>query len=86
MRALLDSTQILINVHTTAHHHTLEEYRVLPALLRGCVVVSEDVPLAREVPYADSIVFAPYERLLAISQDSYQTQRLRGLQKRATQP
>ena len=42
LRALLDSTQILINVHTTAHHHTLEEYRVLPALLRGCVVVSED--------------------------------------------
>ena len=40
-------------------------YRVLPALLRGCVVVSEDVPLAREVPYADSIVFAPYERLVA---------------------
>ena len=65
LRALLDSTQILINVHTTAHHHTLEEYRVLPALLRGCVVVSEDVPLAREVPYADSIVFAPYERLVA---------------------
>ena len=40
-------------------------YRVLPALLRGCVVVSEDVPLAREVPYAGSIVFAPYERLVA---------------------
>ena len=40
LRALLDSTQILINVHTTVDHHTLEEYRVLPAAAQASVVVS----------------------------------------------
>ena len=64
MRALLDRTRILLNVHQTPHHHTLEEFRLLPALSRGVVVVSEAVPLREAVPYGDQLLFAPYEQLV----------------------
>ncbi len=45
LMALYDSTAILINVHQIPHHRTLEEFRVLPALLRGVVIVCENSPL-----------------------------------------
>ena len=50
-------TRILINVHQTDYHRTLEELRILPALQCGVIVVSEPVPLASEVPYHSCIVF-----------------------------
>lgn len=61
--ARLDETQILLNVHQTPHHHTLEEFRVLPAILRGVIVVSEWVPLQEALPFKDYIIFAPYDDL-----------------------
>jgi len=64
MRNLLDRTQILLNVHQTPIHHTLEEFRVLPALLRGVVVVSEHVPLPDAIPYSSKIVFASFDNLV----------------------
>lgn len=64
LRALYRDTRVLVNVHQTDHHDTLEELRVLPALLCGVVVVSEDVPLRETVPYAPFIVWAPYGRLV----------------------
>ena len=47
MMALYYSTAILINIHQTPYHHTLEEFRLLPALLRGVVVVCELSPHQR---------------------------------------
>lgn len=63
LRDMLDATKILVNVHQTDHHHTLEELRVLPALLRGVIVVSETVPLCECVPYRRFVVWSRYEDL-----------------------
>jgi hypothetical protein len=60
LRRLYDRTRILVNVHQTDHHHTFEELRVLPALLRGVVVISEDVPLREQIPYHRSIVWCAH--------------------------
>ena len=49
---------ILINLHQTEHHHTLEELRVLPALLQGVVIVSEPSPLTDQIPYSKFVKFA----------------------------
>lgn len=57
MMALYDSNAILINIHQTPHHHTLEELRLLPALLRGLVIVAEESPLIKSVPYSDFIIW-----------------------------
>ena len=63
MMALYDSTAILINIHQTPHHHTLEEFRVLPALLRGVVVVCESSPLTDAIPYSPFVVWSSYDGL-----------------------
>jgi hypothetical protein len=57
MMALYDSKAILINIHQTPHHHTMEELRLLPALLRGLVIVAEESPLITSVPYSDFIIW-----------------------------
>jgi hypothetical protein len=62
---LFDHTRILINLRQTDSHDTLEELRVLPALLRGVIVISEDVPLRASVPYHDYIIWCRYEELVA---------------------
>lgn len=62
--ALYRASRVLLNVHQTDDHHTLEELRVLPALLKGVIVVSEDVPLREAVPYHAFIVWAAYDELL----------------------
>lgn len=49
---------ILINLHQTEHHHTLEELRILPALLQGVVIVSEPSPLTDQIPYSKFVKFA----------------------------
>lgn len=56
-------TKILVNVHQTDHHHTFEELRILPALSRGVVIVSEDVPLKEYIPYHEFIVWSSYNNL-----------------------
>jgi GT2 family glycosyltransferase len=61
---LYKNMRVLVNVHQTDHHHTFEELRVLPALLCGVVVVSEDIPLKAEVPYRDFVLWARYEDLV----------------------
>jgi hypothetical protein len=65
---LYDSTTLLINIHQTEHHHTLEELRVLPALLRKVIVVSEHAPLIQSVPYSNYIKFAEYQDISALVQ------------------
>ncbi len=63
-QALLDSAKVILNVHQTDFHHTFEEFRVLPALLRGVVVVSEEVPLAHTFPLHEYVIFTPYHNLV----------------------
>ena len=60
----LDNVKILVNVHATDFDHTLEEFRILPALLRGVVVVSEWVPLHHLLPYKDYIIFETFDKLV----------------------
>lgn len=55
---------VLVNLHQTDEHHTLEELRVLPALLCGTLVVSESVPLGAVIPCAEHIVWAEEEGLV----------------------
>jgi hypothetical protein len=63
LKELYGNTKILVNVHQTDHHHTLEELRILPALSNGVIVISEDVPLKEHIPYSDYIVWSKYEDL-----------------------
>ncbi|KAJ1406437.1 hypothetical protein B484DRAFT_456818 [Ochromonadaceae sp. CCMP2298] len=63
--AICDDAKILINVHQTYWHHTLEEFRVLPSLQRGVIVVSEWVPAIETIPFHEYMIFAPYEELVA---------------------
>lgn len=58
LRALFRRCAILVNLRQTDHHDTFEELRVLPALLCGVVVVSEDVPLRDSIPYHRHIVWS----------------------------
>ena len=60
---LYSKTKIMVNVHQTDHHHTFEELRVLPALLNGVIIISEDVPLKEKIPYNEFIVWVNYEEM-----------------------
>jgi len=57
-------TKILVNIHQTDHHHTLEELRVLPALQCGVLVICEKCPINENsyfnVVYDDYIIWAEY--------------------------
>lgn len=61
---VLYHTKILINVHQTEYHHTFEEFRVLPALLSGVIVISEESPFSDEIPYKDAIIFVKYSEIV----------------------
>lgn len=80
VRRLFRNTRILVNVHQTEHHHTLEELRILPALLCGVVIVSEDVPLKELIPYSRFIIWSGtkdlVDRVRAVHA-SYETHRAR---------
>lgn len=62
--ALYQKTKILINIHQTNDHHTVEELRILPALRNGVLVVCEDSPLRDMVPYHSMIIWASYDTIL----------------------
>jgi hypothetical protein len=51
----------LVNIHQTDTHHTLEELRVLPALLTGIIVISEEVPYKESIPYSKHIIWSKYD-------------------------
>ena len=69
MMVLYDSIAVMINVHQTPHHHTLEEFRVLPALLRGVVVVCENSPLTDAIPYSEFVVWSSIEDMPSTVQE-----------------
>jgi hypothetical protein len=57
---MYNRSQIVVNIHQTDHHDTLEELRVLPALRCGAIVISERSALQELIPYKDHIVWADY--------------------------
>eukprot|EP01040_Poterioochromonas_malhamensis_P014997 gene14997-16699_t len=57
LKRVFSTAKIVLNIHQTDYHHTAEEFRLLPALLRGAVVVSEDVPLRETIPYHRYIIW-----------------------------
>jgi hypothetical protein len=59
----------LINIRQTAHHHTLEELRVLPALLCGAIVISESAPLQDTIGYSEFILWATIDDLPELIKD-----------------
>ncbi len=61
LHSLMMRTKIVVNMHQTDHHRTLEELRVLPALCAGCVVVSEEVPNKESIPYHRFVVWSSHE-------------------------
>jgi len=63
LQSVYNKTKILVNIHQTEHHDTFEELRVLPALLNGVIVVSEDVPLKDKILYSDLVIWASYQDL-----------------------
>jgi hypothetical protein len=69
---LYRKTRVMINIHQTDHHHTLEELRVLPALCCGVVVICERSPLWERVPYHEFIVWADYGDILQKTQEVLQ--------------
>jgi hypothetical protein len=64
LQELYKKTKILINIHQTEHHHTLEELRILPALLNGVIVISEFSPLTELVPYSKFIIWTKYDNII----------------------
>lgn len=64
IKNLYSRTKILLNIRQTDHHHTFEELRVLPALLNGVIVISEDVPLRDKIPYNEFIIWCKYDDIL----------------------
>ena len=64
LQQLYFDTKIIINIHQTDEHHTLEELRVLPALLCGVIVICEESPLKQHVPYSHFIVWTTYENII----------------------
>lgn len=70
LRHLYRRTRVLVNVHQTDHHHTFEELRVLPALLCGVVVVSEEVPLKEHIPYARFIIWSRHQDLIETARET----------------
>jgi hypothetical protein len=64
LQELYLKTKVLVNIHQTDHHHTLEELRVLPALQCGVLVICEKCPINSNryfnVVYDDYIIWAEY--------------------------
>ena len=60
---LYAKTKILVNVHQTDHHHTVEEFRILPAIANGCIVISEWSPLSWLIPYAPFVLWSNYKEI-----------------------
>lgn len=67
---IYDNTKILINIHQTPYHHTLEEFRLIPALSRGVVVISEIVPMKELLPYHDYIIWTTYDNIIETVKDT----------------
>ncbi len=68
LQQLYLSTKILVNIHQTDYHHTLEELRVLPALQCGVLVICEKSQVNEhpdmKVIYDDYIIWETYDNII----------------------
>ncbi len=64
MRKTMNNYKLLINIHQTDFSHTLEELRVLPSLMSGILLISEDVPYKESIPYSKHIIWSQYNNLV----------------------
>lgn len=69
LRNLYRRSKILVNIHQTDHHDTLEELRILPALRSGCIVISENCALSHFVPYSGHVVWSDLDRIFDVCKD-----------------
>lgn len=60
---LYNTVKILVNIRQSDYYWTFEELRCLPALCRGVIVISEDVPLREEIPYHKHILWGKFDEL-----------------------
>ena len=69
VEALYRDTRILINIRQTDHHDTLEEFRVLPALLCGVIVICENAPLKEDCGYSEFILWSELDDMPELIKD-----------------
>jgi len=72
---LYNTVKILVNIRQSDYYWTFEELRCLPALCRGVIVISEDVPLREEIPYHKHILWGKFDELpdiISEVQNNYQ--------------
>ena len=58
------NTKILINIHQNTNFNTIEELRILPALMCKVIIICEDSPLKESLPYYKYINFVKYENIM----------------------
>lgn len=66
---LYRNTKILINIHQTFFYHTIEELRILPALMCGVIVICEEGPLKEYIPYHDYIIWTTNDNMIQTIRD-----------------
>lgn len=74
--SLLENTKILINIHQSDFENTFEEIRVLPALQKRVLVISEISALSELVPFNPLIIWATYDNIVEKTKevlDNYET-------------
>jgi hypothetical protein len=63
MKNFMDKYKVLVNIHQTDKYCTLEELRVLPALMTGILVISEESPYKEHIPYHEHIIWSTYNNM-----------------------
>jgi hypothetical protein len=69
---LYRNTKILLNIRQTAFCHTIEEFRILPALMSGVIVICEDGPLKEYIPYQNYIIWTTNENMIQTIRETEQ--------------
>ena len=64
IKSVMDDYKVLVNIHQTDKYCTLEELRVLPALMTGMLVISEESPYKEHIPYHEHIIWSPYDKMV----------------------
>jgi hypothetical protein len=64
LEELLMNTKILVNIHQSEYENTFEEIRVLPALMKKVIVISEVSPLTEMIIYNPMIIWCNYDDLI----------------------
>jgi hypothetical protein len=53
-----------MNTHQIDEHLTVEELRILPALMNGVIIVSEKGPFYENIPYQKHIIWSDYDNII----------------------